>query len=279
MPGYIHGGTGTRLYNIYHNMINRCYNPNNPRFKHYGGRGITVCDSWLTSFLEFQKWSMNNGYAYNLTIDRRDNNLSYSPENCQWITNQKQQLNRSNNRNITHKGETKTITEWANENGLHVKTLQGRIDSGWNLSKAIDSSVMPKIKDLTGLKFGRITVISLAKSGNFKTTWNCICECGTAKIIIGDSLVCGNTKSCGCLQREASFETAKNINHDKPIIQLDRNGNFLAEFKSPIDAHKKTGVSKSCIVAVANKSEYSPGKIRSQAGGFVWKYKEVKPCC
>lgn len=278
MPGYIHGGTGTRLYNTYHNMINRCHNPNNPRFKHYGGRGITVCDSWLKSFPEFKKWSMTNGYADNLTIDRRDNNLSYSPENCQWITNQKQQLNRNNNRRVTFEGETKTLSEWAKEKHIEFKTLQGRINSGWEVGAALNTRPLPKIKDLEGNVFCRLTVISLFGVSPGGALWNCVCICGKSRIVKGDSLVSGNTKSCGCLQREASSETAKSINHDKPIIQYDLHGNFVAEFKSPIEAHRKTGISKSSIGLVANKAEYKPGKTRSQAGGYVWKYKEDKIC-
>ena len=67
-------------------MIHRCYNENNPFYKNYGGRGITVCDEWKKSLQSFYDWAINNGWIKGLSIDRKDNNNNYCPENCHWIT-------------------------------------------------------------------------------------------------------------------------------------------------------------------------------------------------
>lgn len=94
-----HGGTGSRLYKIWNGMKGRCYNANDPSFKHYGGRGITVCDEWRTDFDAFRAWAMENGYdenaAYGVcTIDRIDMNGAYTPSNCRWVSIAEQNKNK-----------------------------------------------------------------------------------------------------------------------------------------------------------------------------------------
>lgn len=139
-----HGYTGTRLYNTWLNIKQRCCNPNNPRSKNYGLNGVTVCNEWLNSFEAFKNWSLANGYNDNLTIDRINVYGNYEPENCRWITNSAQQSNRRNNRVITFNGLSKTITEWAREKGISIKTLQCRINSGWDIEKALNEPVKTK---------------------------------------------------------------------------------------------------------------------------------------
>lgn len=78
----------TRLYHIYYGMKQRCYNTNNPRFEHYGGKGVKICNEWLNSYDNFMQWSLTHGYKEDcgLSIDRIDSDGDYCPENCQWIT-------------------------------------------------------------------------------------------------------------------------------------------------------------------------------------------------
>lgn len=74
-----------RLYSIWANIKQRCYNENAKAYKNYGGVGVRVCDDWRNSFLNFQRWALSHGYEDDLTIDRIDSRKDYCPENCQWI--------------------------------------------------------------------------------------------------------------------------------------------------------------------------------------------------
>ena len=90
-----HGKSHTRLYRIHHDAQQRCYNPNATQYEDYGGRGITVCDEWMgrSGFLAFYEWAISNGYSDTLTLDRKDNDKGYLPNNCHWVTRQRQQRN------------------------------------------------------------------------------------------------------------------------------------------------------------------------------------------
>lgn len=89
-----HGHTRTRLYRIWNCMKNRCYRKVYHAYKHYGGRGITICDEWKNNFQAFYDWAMANGYRDDLSIDRIDSNKNYNPFNCRWTTMAEQNKNK-----------------------------------------------------------------------------------------------------------------------------------------------------------------------------------------
>lgn len=119
----------TRLYRAWTKMKERCYNPHAKDFHRYGGRGIDVCDEWRRSFAAFESWALANGFKNDLSIDRRDNDKGYCPENCRWVDAKQQARNRSSSVQVTAWNETKTLIEWAEDPrcivGYH--TLRDRV--------------------------------------------------------------------------------------------------------------------------------------------------------
>lgn len=125
---HTHGGKGTRLYNIWRGMKTRCRNMKDKAYERYGGRGITICDEWANSFEAFRDWALANGYRDELTIDRKNNDGPYNPNNCRWATWDTQNNNRRINRKITYNGITRTIAQWAKATGVKEDTLRGRLN-------------------------------------------------------------------------------------------------------------------------------------------------------
>ncbi len=90
-----HGYNKTRIHRIYWSMKMRCNSEKHPRYHRYGGRGIKVCEEWAQNFASFLEWAMKSGYEEHLTLDRKNNDLGYCPENCRWATYKEQANNRS----------------------------------------------------------------------------------------------------------------------------------------------------------------------------------------
>lgn len=94
-----HGGKGTRLYNIWKNARQRCRNPKNPDFKDYGARGVQFAREW-DDFGRFREWALANGYDNALTLDRKDPDGNYCPDNCRWATWKEQRHNQRRCREV-----------------------------------------------------------------------------------------------------------------------------------------------------------------------------------
>lgn len=117
-------------------MRERCFNPKCPAYPNYGGRGITVCDRWL-SFKCFVE-DMMDGFSSELTLDRIDNNGSYSKENCRWATREVQNNNTRQNNYIEFNGQSKTLPQWARELGIKRSTLAQRLHVyKWSIEKTL----------------------------------------------------------------------------------------------------------------------------------------------
>lgn len=120
-----HGLRRTRLYGIWAGIINRCDNQRRQNYYLYGGRGIKVCDEWR-SFEVFYKWAVSNGYNDSLSIDRKDTNGNYCPENCRWADDETQRNNKRSNVKITYNGKTLSLAQWSRETGIKYGTLWER---------------------------------------------------------------------------------------------------------------------------------------------------------
>jgi len=126
----------TRLYRIWCGIKNRITNPNVPEHPRYGGKGVKICNEWMT-FTNFHEWAINNGYSENLTIDRVDVEGNYEPNNCRWVSSKAQANNRSNNVWYTIDGKEYTQTQLAEKNGISPQCLNSRLKRGWSLENAI----------------------------------------------------------------------------------------------------------------------------------------------
>ncbi|NSW82555.1 MAG: hypothetical protein HPY90_04640 [Syntrophothermus sp.] len=118
-----HGLKRHRLYRIWSKMKERCNNPRSKFYELYGGRGIKVCEEWANDFQAFYDWAMANGYREGLTIDRKNNDGDYEPENCRWVTRKIQNNNVRRNVLYTVNGETHTQREWEEILGMRRGSL------------------------------------------------------------------------------------------------------------------------------------------------------------
>lgn len=117
-----------KIYNVWTKMKIRCYNKDSKDYKHYGGRGITICDEWL-NWDNFKNWALENGYSDNLTIDRIDNNGNYEPNNCRWATYKTQANNKRNNKMLTYNNKTQTLAQWCEELNLDYHRTKARLNT------------------------------------------------------------------------------------------------------------------------------------------------------
>lgn len=136
-----HGRSRTREYQVWHQMIRRCHDPKSPVYRHYGGRGITVCERWhdAANFLA----DMGPRPSPQHTLGRINNDAGYCPENCRWETRTQQARNTRTNILITHNGEARCLSEWATLAGIKTATLYSRIRSGMSLADAMAKPVGP----------------------------------------------------------------------------------------------------------------------------------------
>lgn len=125
-----HGMTGTRTHRCWGNMKARCLNPRVPNFKRYGGRGITVCERWLT----FENFLEDMGECpEGQTLERKDNSKGYEPDNCRWATPKEQAANRRTNVLVDFEGERIPLAEVSRRSGVPFSTLRYRHGRGYPL--------------------------------------------------------------------------------------------------------------------------------------------------
>lgn len=135
---YPKGTTKSSLYHIWSGIIQRCENPKSPEYKSYGGRGISVFESWH-EFKVFNEWAVSNGYSQGLTIERIDVDGDYCPDNCNFIPRKDQCLNKQNT--LRYKGEV--LKHACERLGISYQTVHSRIKKfGWSVEKAVETPLL-----------------------------------------------------------------------------------------------------------------------------------------
>lgn len=135
-----HNSLKTKEYKSWECMKSRCFNPNNWRYRHYGGRGITVCDKWKNSFSNFLK-DMGNKPSSKYSIDRINTNGNYEPSNCRWTTITEQNYNKRNTVYLEYNNKTQTLKQWADELNIPISLIRNRYYGGLATNKILNEKI------------------------------------------------------------------------------------------------------------------------------------------
>jgi len=168
--GTKHGKCKSKLYHKYQSMLSRCRDTNNKR---YGGRGIDVCNEWKNSFESFYTWAYANGYDETKdgrywSLDRIDNNLGYSPENCRFTTAREQMRNRNITTTYEYHEQMYSASEFADKFGIHKSYVYYHVKRGQSLDTVLTNWIKSH-----NIPSNYVDVESYAKSkGVTRTTVN-----------------------------------------------------------------------------------------------------------
>jgi hypothetical protein len=135
-----HGMCGTKIHQVWRGMLQRCGDPNYPRYADHGGRGITICDRWR-SFDAF--YADMGDVPPGLSIDRIDNNGNYEPGNCRWATAKTQNANKRNTKMVTLDGKTQTVADWCRHFGVSPSAVCRREQRGWPVERWFEPGRKP----------------------------------------------------------------------------------------------------------------------------------------
>jgi len=129
-------GKRSRLYTIWTNIKQRCYNEKATNYLRYGKLGIKMCEEWY-EYDNFKVWALNNGYEDSLTIDRINSKGNYEPINCRWVSYLQQGRNQKTNKLIEYNGKTMCLSEWCELLGIKYGRTLYRLDHGYSFEEAI----------------------------------------------------------------------------------------------------------------------------------------------
>ncbi len=141
-----HGLSGTKEYEAYRKMIDRCYNVKNAAYYNYGGRGIKVSLEWQGENGPQQFYKDLGKCPDNFSLDRIDNNGDYSKENCRWATNKEQQNNTRYNIQLEYNNKKITVQELAILANIKETLVYDRIVRGWSIDRIVNTPPKPQNK-------------------------------------------------------------------------------------------------------------------------------------
>jgi hypothetical protein len=186
--GHASRGRMSSEYQSWKGMKARCYQTTHIAYRYYGGRGIMVCAKWRDSFAAFLA-DMGPKPSSRHTLDRKDANGDYTPNNCRWATPRQQRVNQ------------------------RPQDDSARVAKSWATGKR--SRIGRERADMAGKKYGRLTVLSYHSTIDKRARWLCHCECGNQKVVTGKLLRIGSTKSCGCGRYAGIRQAAKQRTPDE----------------------------------------------------------------
>lgn len=131
-----HGASEMPELHAWKNMIARCEKKKASGFRHYGGRGIRVCEAWRQSFPAFLA-DMGARPSPKHSLDRIDVNGNYEPANCRWATPKEQQRNRRDNAFLVVGGVRRCVAEWSDLTGISADVIHSRVARGWSHRDAV----------------------------------------------------------------------------------------------------------------------------------------------
>ena len=135
-----HGKRKSPIYAVWNMMLQRCNLPSYKHYADYGGRGVRVAERWH----DFQAFydDMGDPPFAGASLERKDNNGDYTPENVEWADRRSQNRNKRNNQLYEFQGKSQLLCDWADELGLNYRTLVSRIYLyGWSVEKAFTTPV------------------------------------------------------------------------------------------------------------------------------------------
>lgn len=130
----------TREMSSYRAAKKRCTDPKHHKYPSYGGRGIRMCEAWLNDFGCFLRDM--GPRPPGTTLERKDANGHYSPENCEWATSRQQARSRRNNLWVEHKGVRMILSDYATAVGVSYKALHSRVSRGQNFAEAAQALLL-----------------------------------------------------------------------------------------------------------------------------------------
>ena len=156
----LHGGKGTRLYELWKGVRSRCNNPTHKSYSTYGGSGIKMCHEW-DDFTAFRDWAYENGYddnaeKFSCTLDRIDRAKGYSPDNCRWVDMKTQSRNTSRNIRVEYQGKSYIAKDLAEKFGIDYHAFIHRLNLGLSAEEAL---TIPKGTTLSPGAFSPVVCI------------------------------------------------------------------------------------------------------------------------
>lgn len=134
-----HGMARSPEYQAWRNMRARCSSRSYRDWHNYGGRGISVCERWLT----FENFYADMGLRPSAlhSLDRINPDGNYEPSNCRWASEAQQHNNQRHSHFVTAFGKRQTIGQWAKETGIGRAVIGGRLARGWTAERAVSTAV------------------------------------------------------------------------------------------------------------------------------------------